>query len=83
MRSGGGSKGGDCASARSQGFFNEHWPRCPPRPNENCPLRIREGGSIISAMFTGRKVSARQPVDVDTGAAAGEPGSPEGKRGAS
>jgi Ni/Fe-hydrogenase 1 B-type cytochrome subunit len=43
---------------------------------------IREGGSIISAMFTGRKVSARQPVDVDTGAAAGEPGSLEGKRGA-
>jgi len=29
---------------------------------------LREGGSVVSAMFTGRKVSAREPVDVDTSA---------------
>jgi Ni/Fe-hydrogenase 1 B-type cytochrome subunit len=30
---------------------------------------LREGGSIISAMFTGRKVSAREPVDLELRAA--------------
>lgn len=43
---------------------------------------LREGGSIISAMFTGRKISARAPVDADTAAAAREPGSIAGKRSA-
>ena len=46
MRSGGGSKGGVCASARSQRCFNDQWLGWPPRPNENCRLRIRFASSM-------------------------------------
>ena len=36
---------------------------------------LKEGGAVISAMFTGRKVSARKPVDSEqVGAATAEPG---------
>lgn len=38
---------------------------------------LKEGGTIISAMFTGRKISAREPADVDARpAAAGDLGHP-------
>jgi cytochrome b len=32
---------------------------------------LREGGSVVSAMFTGRKVSAREPADAEHAAPVG------------